>query len=545
MPFDTDDSVSPGVPPTATQQQPDQSALPPSPGVATPMTQATAAMAGPTPPAAPTMTPQDQQHAAAGAAVTTLSKPNTPGSLARSILAGALVGLANMGGAQSPGEAAGRAFQGASNFADKRRQQQFENQQQIAAAQRAQDANVRAGNQDAREADRLKMEQESHAQQMKLNGVNSDLLNLQVLHQNQLIQGTSLDQHRTVADSGKAQFDAIMKSGGQVLASNVSETEMHQQEQQHPSVGTGTRWFATGWEPFTTPNGKTDYQMTYSRATLPSEIEVTPALVDRYKKADMDNVHPGWQQVLKPGAKLTREQMDGWDSDLLKAENLQITQAKSGLDKGHVEAEIRELNARARQANAAADKETRSQAAQNSLEAWDKVRDANPTLAPDQQFALLKEKDKTNVRNEYQKQISEANRNASTATANLEKVAKDLSSSAAPGDVSWKSDERYQLALREAQTAATDAHRFDVLKGRIVSSDAPAQQSTGVNAANVTKAVGLVSSYPADQAERFINASTAINAEEKKAAIAALRKKPAASGEMSEDKRIGLGVAVP
>lgn len=483
-------------PPLSTLSPPPQAGLPAPAPVARPDVQANNGQYSSPP------SEVQEHHSAIGRLVSTLAgDASKPGGLARSILAGALAGLANSGSASSPGEAAGRGFTTASEFMDKRRQQAFENQRQMGADQRAQNADTRAQNEDARAAKDLEMRTDTHAMQKELHKTNAELLNMQVRHQNQLIQGTSLQQHRETGDAGKARFDAIVKSGGEVIAQDVSESEMHKYELAHPSTGTGNRWMATGWTPVLTKDGKsTDYEQTYSLAKLPDEITMTPELFNHYKAIGMGNIHPAWERALPIGKKLSRDQLDGWDAEALKAENLKISRAKAGMDKELHDAQIKHLTAQTSQAYAAAKKETKSQAVQNSLDEWETFKAKG--MSPEEAYNKLPIKDRANVFAFHKDLINEADRNATATTGILERTGKDLRTvyNAGPGDLSYQKDPQFVQAMQAAKDAKERHDSFNFLYGGVASkapggtqpaaaAPAPAPESTN----KVTSFIGRLS----------------------------------------------------
>lgn len=273
--------------------------------------------------------------------------PNKPGQLFRSILAGAILGAGagtanaehNAGSGWNAAGAGAAAVQKNAEVQDQQKQQQaqqqFENQRQV----------------------------DQDKQQELLRKSSIALNNAQTLRINHELQGQDFDQHVKIAALGRAGVQPFEDAGIAPVASNISESQMHQYIQDHPE--------ATGydWEPVSVKtvmvkdangNETPSYESVYSAYDPKGKVTVPASTIAEWKKAGVFDRYPEYEAALSNNRTLpasTYVQVKG-DANKVIADNLAKTKTQNDLLKDA--ATIKEIEARTKQALASAYNENMS-----------------------------------------------------------------------------------------------------------------------------------------------------------------------------------------
>lgn len=229
----------------------------------------------------------------------TTPQEQKPGQLFRSILAGALLGgaAAQQSHNRNPnmGFGGGVVTGGAANVYDARQQDQLRRDQ---AQQQFQNQLT------AQKAEQESDEAKTHQQLMKANIANA---NLQTLRLNQLIQGTSFDQHQEIAAAGKAQIQPYLDAGMQPVVSDISESQMAQYMKDHPGA-TALDWEHTGTKTVLDANGNPHFESTLTAFDPKGTVKISRATYDQWKSDGVFKRFPEYEDILKPGKSLTAQQ---------------------------------------------------------------------------------------------------------------------------------------------------------------------------------------------------------------------------------------------
>ena len=243
---------------------------------------------------------------------------NKPGQLFRSILAGAILGAgAGTSNAEhNAGSGWGAAGAGAAAVQKNNQQQQQQRQQQA----QQQFENQRQVDQDQQEELRRKAE-------IAVN-------NAQTMRINQAMQGTDFDQHVKIADVGRAGVKPYEDAGISPVASNISESQMHQYVQDHPEAS------VYDWEPVSVKtvltkdkdgNEVPSYESVYSAYDPKGKVTVPPSTIAEWKKAGVFDRYPEYEAALSNNKTLpanTYVQVKG-DANKVIADNL-VKQKQQG-----------------------------------------------------------------------------------------------------------------------------------------------------------------------------------------------------------------------
>ena len=246
-------------------------------------------------------------------------------------------------------------------------QQQFENQRQVS--------------QDQQEELRRKAE-------IALN-------NAQTLRINKELQGSDFDQHVKVANIGRASVQPFEDAGINPVASNISESQMHQYIQDHPEA---TNY---DWEPVsvkttmtkdTNGNEVPSYESVYSAYDPKGKVTVPASTIAEWKKAGVFDRYPEYESALSNNKTLpasTYVQVKGHANKVI-ADNLakQKQQGDLLMDDAKlkaVQAEIRERNAATYNDSLSAQEKKDAEKKQAALDtAWDHLAKAgnDPSKPP-------------------------------------------------------------------------------------------------------------------------------------------------------------------
>jgi len=272
---------------------------------------------------------------------------NKPGQLFRSILAGAILGAgAGTANAEhSAGSGWNAAGAGASAVQKNDQQQQQQKQQQA----QQQFENQRQVNQDQQEEIRRKAE-------IALN-------NAQTLRINKELQGSDFDQHVKVANIGRASVQPFEDAGINPVASNISESQMHQYIQDHPEA---TNY---DWEPVSVKTVMTkdkdgnevpSYESVYSAYDPKGKVTIPASTISEWKKAGVFDRYPEYEAALSNNKTLPASvyvQVKG-DANKVIADNL--AKQNQTLETSLKTQQIEEVKARTKQALASAYNENMS-----------------------------------------------------------------------------------------------------------------------------------------------------------------------------------------
>lgn len=376
------------------------------------------------PPQQPQQSPQQIQlarHALIGKAVQTLmgnsteyhvdpqsgqtvavKTPQSPGQWGRSMVLGAMLGLASGGEAQGGSAggflggvgAGGKAVNdyGQQQDALKRQQaqQQFKNQLEAQDEKRKQSA-------EGREAEGFKTEQQ-HRQAM----IAAE--NAQTLRTQQLMKGESFTLFQEQANAGKVMTQVYRDAGMTPLATEKTPDDLQKILASNPQAATWD-WEQTGVKVVMTKEGKPDYVPTFEAFDPNRSVKLTPGFIGQLKKAKIDDAFPGTTDQLKPGQELTPTQFAALKGQYQTAYNQDFERQKNGLTLEEARLRVKETQAQIGKLDAEAKKQAKSDKSaailSDGLSEWnDKFGEmvkANPnashldafkTLSPKSQFAI-------------------------------------------------------------------------------------------------------------------------------------------------------------
>jgi hypothetical protein len=265
-------------------------------------------------------------HGEVGPNGTVVQQQNTAGQLFRSILSGAIMGMASGaqakmgGGIGSFAVGAGAAQQQQEQQRDKLQaesQQQFQNQQ-------AQEREKRA--------------QAAASSEETLRKAQIALSNVETLRMNQTMQGESFELHQKMADAGKAQIQSYVDAGMTPVAKDIPESEQTQYIADHPG-STTLDWELTGTKLTVGPDGKPAYEGVYTAYDPKGKVNVSTATYDQWKKDGVFDRFPEYGAVLKDNKQLTASQFVSIkrDADKVRADNLTRQLQDLGVKKVQVE----------------------------------------------------------------------------------------------------------------------------------------------------------------------------------------------------------------
>ena len=304
---------------------------------------------------------------------------NKPGQLFRSILAGAILGAG--AGTANAEHSAGSGWNAAGAGASAVQKNAPVEQQQKQQQAQQQFENQRQVDQDQQEELRRKAE-------IALN-------NAQTLRINKELQGTDFDQHIKMATIGRAGVQPFEDAGIAPVASNISESQMHQYIQDHPEAS------AYDWEPVSVKTVMTKdkdgnevptYESVYSAYDPKGKVTVPASTVAEWKKAGVFDRYPEYEAALSNNKTLPASvyvQVKG-DANKVIADNLakQNQQLETTLKQTQIDAvkaEIRQRNASAYNEDMSAQEKKDAKNKQASLDtAWDHLAKAgnDPSKAP-------------------------------------------------------------------------------------------------------------------------------------------------------------------
>jgi YD repeat-containing protein len=270
-----------------------------------------------------------------------------PGQLFRHMLAGALLGGAI--GAEDPTHtfAGGLVRGGAGVQKDDEKKDELRRQQ----AKEAYEMRLK-GIQSGREGEKLGMEKEKldlekreQSNKDMLAGAQTSMYNSEVLRNNVLSQGASLDQHiktKQFFAPEKATFEAM---GLDPVLKNISESEMHNTWSKRPDAG-GLTWLVTDVKMGADDKGMPTYEYIYSGYDLKKDVAISAETLKLWKASGMDKTHPEIFQY-KPGSMIPANNYKAWNQQALSDMNQKLELSKAGTDIEFKQQQIKESQARA------------------------------------------------------------------------------------------------------------------------------------------------------------------------------------------------------
>jgi len=270
-----------------------------------------------------------------------------PGQLFRHMLAGALLGGAI--GAEDPTHtfAGGFVRGGAGVQKDDEKKDELRRQQ----AKEAYEMRLK-GIQSGREGEKLGMEKEKldlekREQDNKdmLSHAQTSMYNSEVLKNNVLSQGASLDQHiktKQFFAPEKATFDAM---GLQPSQKDISESDMHNIWQKRPDAA-GLTWLVTDVKMGVDDKGMPTYEYIYSGYDLKKDVAISSQTLKLWKESGLDKTHPEIFQY-KPGSMIPANNYKAWNQQALSDMNQKLELGKADIDIELKQQQIKESQARA------------------------------------------------------------------------------------------------------------------------------------------------------------------------------------------------------
>lgn len=312
----------------------------------------------------------------------------TPGSLFRNILAGAIIGGAAGSHARGPsgGFLPGLAMGGE------------------AAMQHDRDMNTerynraRQGIKDQQEQEKLDLERQEADTRQKLANAQMALTNSEVVKNFQLIQGSSYELHDKMVKDFAPEVEAYTLAGIKPVATGLKESEAQQWVKDHPGVSS-MRPVATGIVPYTDKNGTKTFETTFS--LYPNKgISLTKNLIDQMNKNGMNDMYPGWSEHIQPGSPSANYDAVQWSTLMQQYHDAmgkhlqqQVEEAKIAEANGLIKEHAAQTALAYAQADLAKYGKTKDQQTELAWTAFDKTKDKDGNYhldqVPDSQKRLI------------------------------------------------------------------------------------------------------------------------------------------------------------
>lgn len=293
-----------------------------------------------------TGTDTSYQYDDSGKLVETETKQK-PGSLFRHMLAGALLGGAM--GAEDPSHtfAGGFVRGGAGVQMDQRKQDEIRRQQ----AKEAYEMRLK-GVQSGREGEKLEMEKqklelEKREQDNKdvLAKAQTTMYNSEVLRNNTISQGASLEQHMKAKMFFAPEVDTFKAMGLDPSQDRVSEEEMANVWSKRPDAG-GLTWVVSDVKMGSDEKGNPTYQYLYSGYDLKKDVPVSAQTLKLWKESGLAQTHPEIFKY-KPDTVIPANNYKAWNQQALANMNQKLEMDKSNVDIAFKQQQIAESKARA------------------------------------------------------------------------------------------------------------------------------------------------------------------------------------------------------
>jgi hypothetical protein len=289
-----------------------------------------------------------------------------PGQLFRSLLAGALLGMAAGSSAPAGGGKLGGALSGLGHGFAGVEQQNYQRQQQAKDEQRKQQA-------ESREEQGFKTEQTMREATIAHE-------NLETVRTQQLINRGTLDQYKEQAELGTAKLEPYVVSGIPAVATDKTADEHTAIVKANPKA-VAWDWEQTGVKTVLTKdkdgNQVSHYVPTFSAYDPNSNVTITPGFIKLLKDAHIDDTYPGTTDRLREGQQLKPIEFSALKGQYQKAYNDNLARQKAGLETEETKAKIKDYNSqaleRSRQAARADRTNKQSQLLSDALDDWDQA----------------------------------------------------------------------------------------------------------------------------------------------------------------------------
>jgi len=195
------------------------------------------------------------------------------------------------------------------------------------------------------EKEKLELEKRDQENKNMLAGAQTSMYNSEVLRNNVLSQGASLEQHiktKQFFAPEKATFESM---GLDPVLKNISESEMHNVWSKRPDSG-GLTWLVTDVKLGVDGKGMPTYEYIYSGYDLKKDLPLTEQTLKLWKESGLDKTHPEIFQY-KPGSTIPANNWKAWNQQALGDLNQKIELEKSSTDIAVKQQQIKESQARA------------------------------------------------------------------------------------------------------------------------------------------------------------------------------------------------------
>lgn len=216
--------------------------------------------------------------------------PQKPGQLFRSILGGALLGMAASEQSGTKNFVGGVGVGGAAVIKDKE------------AKDREAKENARKDFEQNIKVKQLGMEQQRTATQIDLMKAQIAMHNAQTLREVQNAQFEDFDHHEKTAAIGNSQLKPFIDAGISKVFDNIPETDVPELLKKNPDA-THLFWQPTGTTITQGPDGKPQHILTMSAIDIRpgTEVKVTDQNIKNWKEAGLDKVYGSalWDHLVK------------------------------------------------------------------------------------------------------------------------------------------------------------------------------------------------------------------------------------------------------
>jgi hypothetical protein len=403
------------------------------------------------------------------------SQPKSPGQWGRSMVMGAMMGLAGVGG----GGFLGGLGKGAASAQQNAQQQQDRQRAQTEQQRR----NKIEDEKNQREAQGFQTEQE-----MRRATIAHE--NLETLRTQQTINAFSEDRkfglYQREAENSIAKFSPYRAAGVAPMADNKSQQEMDAIIKANPKA-TAWDWEQTGVKTILTTdkagNTTSSYAPVYSAFDKDASVPLTKEYLDLLKQSKIDTYYPGTTEKLRVGQSIPVQQFSVLTGQYEKAHQQTLANENEKLKNGETSARIRQLDAAAlkdsAEAGRASKDEKNSQLLDRGLTEWNKT------------FDEMKKTDPNATTQDALKQLSAKNPKAAFAIAGT--LTKEIDS--------------LEKSIIEAKNQ-NDQARADELKQQQETLRGLQTQALGINATTaIPKATTQGMTAPVDVAKRALSQS--------------------------------------
>lgn len=283
--------------------------------------------------------------------------PMKKGQIFRNMLAGALLGGA-IGSQDQTKTFAGGAVTGAAGV------RQHDEQMDILKRKQAQEAydmrlkGVASGREEQKlgiEKDKLELEKREQKNKETLTAAQTAMYNSEVLRNNTLTQGATLDQHLKMKTVDATDLE-VFKSMGLQPSFTATENEISDLLKKRPDA-MNLMWKVSDVRMGLDAQGNPDYQYVYEGYDLKKDIPITEPTLKLWKQAGLNKSYPEIFK-LKPGTKISANNYKAFQQMALASLNTSLEKQKAEVDIALKEQQIKESQARAIKDLADAKRET-------------------------------------------------------------------------------------------------------------------------------------------------------------------------------------------